>query len=64
MTIDPCRPLEYLFQGNDSAARVDDYIKIAYRVGVITAEGEIQSAQTVVDPAPHPAGIRSGHGDF
>ena len=40
MTIDPCRPLEYLFQGNDWAARVDDYIKIAYRVGVITAESE------------------------
>jgi len=40
MTIDPCRPLEYLFQGNDPAARVDDYIKIPYRLGVITAKGE------------------------
>ncbi|MFJ1472571.1 non-reducing end alpha-L-arabinofuranosidase family hydrolase [Massilia orientalis] len=40
MTIDPCRPLEYLFQGNDSAACEDDYIKIAYRVGAITADRE------------------------
>ena len=40
MTIDPCRPLEYLFQGNDPAVRVDDYIKLPYRLGVITAKGE------------------------
>jgi endo-1,4-beta-xylanase len=40
MTIDPCRPLEYLFQGNDPAVHVDDYIKIPYRLGVITAKGE------------------------
>ncbi len=39
MTIDPCRPLEYLFQGNDPAVRVDDYIKVPYRLGVITAKG-------------------------
>ncbi|WBS00022.1 non-reducing end alpha-L-arabinofuranosidase family hydrolase [Pseudoduganella sp. SL102] len=40
MTIDPCRPLEYLFQGNDPTVRVDDYVKIPYRLGVITAKGE------------------------
>ena len=40
MTIDPCRPLEYLFQGNDPAVRVDDYIKLPYRLGVITAKGD------------------------
>jgi len=40
MTIDPCRPLEYLFQGNDPAVRTDEYIKIPYRLGVITAKGE------------------------
>ncbi|MGW8392656.1 non-reducing end alpha-L-arabinofuranosidase family hydrolase [Pseudoduganella sp. HUAS MS19] len=40
MTIDPCRPLEYLFQGNDPAVRVNDYIKIPYRLGLITAKGE------------------------
>jgi hypothetical protein len=39
MTIDPCRPLEYLFQGNDPAVHVDDYIKLPYRFGVITAKG-------------------------
>ena len=39
MTIDPCQPLEYLFQGNDPAVRVDEYIKIPYRLGVITAKG-------------------------
>jgi hypothetical protein len=39
MTIDPCQPLEYLFQGNDPAVHVDDYIKIPYRLGVITAKG-------------------------
>ncbi|WP_343731289.1 non-reducing end alpha-L-arabinofuranosidase family hydrolase [Duganella sp.] len=39
MTIDPCRPLEYLFQGNDPAVRVDDYIKLPYRLGIITAKG-------------------------
>ena len=40
MTIDPCRPMEYLYQGNDPAVRVDDYIKIPYRLGVITAKGD------------------------
>jgi endo-1,4-beta-xylanase len=40
MTIDPCRPLEYLFQGNDPAVRVDDYIKVPYRLGILTAKGE------------------------
>ncbi len=40
MTIDPCQPLEYLFQGNDPAVRVDDYIKIPYRLGIITAKGD------------------------
>jgi endo-1,4-beta-xylanase len=40
MTIDPCRPLEYLYQGNDPAVRVDDYIKLPYRLGVITAQGD------------------------
>jgi hypothetical protein len=39
MTIDPCRPLEYLFQGNDPAVRVDDCIKLPYRLGIITAKG-------------------------
>jgi hypothetical protein len=40
MTIDPCRPLEYLFQGNDPKVKVDDYLKIPYRLGVITAKGD------------------------
>ncbi|MTV41516.1 glycoside hydrolase [Duganella radicis] len=40
MTIDPCRPLEYLYQGNDPAVRVDDYIKLPYRLGLITAQGD------------------------
>jgi hypothetical protein len=40
MTIDPCRPLEYLFQGNDPAVRVSEYIKLPYRLGVIAAKGE------------------------
>jgi len=39
MTIDPCRPLEYLFQGSDPAVRVSEYIKLPYRLGVITAKG-------------------------
>lgn len=40
MSIDPCRPLEYLYQGNDPAVKVDDYIKLPYRLGVITAQGD------------------------
>jgi len=40
MTIDPCKPLEYLFQGNAPAVRVDDYIKLPYRLGVIAAKGD------------------------
>ena len=39
MTIDPCRPLEYLFQGNDPAVHASEYIKLPYRLGVITAKG-------------------------
>jgi len=40
MTIDPCQPIEYLFQGNDPAVRVSEYIKLPYRLGVIAAKGE------------------------
>jgi hypothetical protein len=40
MTIDPCKPLEFLFQGNDPKVRVDDYIKLPYRLGVISAKGD------------------------
>jgi len=40
MTIDPCWPLEYLYQGNDPAVKVDDYIKLPYRLGLITAQGD------------------------
>lgn len=53
MTIDPCRPLEYLFQGNDPAVRVDDYIKIPYQLGVITAKGENPVSSLCRQPAQY-----------
>jgi hypothetical protein len=37
--IDPCKPLQFLFQGNDLAVRVSDYIQLPYRLGVLTAKG-------------------------
>ena len=41
MTIDPCRPLEYLFQGFDlKAPPAATYIDIPYRLGLLTAKGE------------------------
>lgn len=40
MTIDPCKPLEYLFQGNDPAVHEPDYIKLPYRLGLLTAKGD------------------------
>ncbi len=39
LTIDPCKPLQFLYQGLDPDGKVDDYIKLPYRLGVITATG-------------------------
>lgn len=39
LTIDPCKPLRFLYQGLDPDVKVDDYIKLPYRLGVITATG-------------------------
>ena len=37
--IDSCKPLQFLFQGNDPLVHVSDYIELPYRLGVLTAEG-------------------------
>lgn len=39
LTIDPCMPLKFLYQGLDPNGKVSDYIKLPYRLGVITANG-------------------------
>lgn len=39
LTIDPCKPLRYLYQGLDPEGKAKDYIKLPYRLGVITATG-------------------------
>jgi len=39
LTIDPCRPLQFLYQGLAQAGRVDDYIKLPYRLALLTATG-------------------------
>ena len=40
MTIDPCKPLEFLFQGFDvKAPPAESYLKIPYQLGLITAKG-------------------------
>lgn len=39
LSIDPCKPLRFLYQGLDPKGKVDDYMKLPYRLGVITANG-------------------------
>ena len=39
LTIDPCKPMQFLYQGLDPQTHVDDYIKLPYRLAVITAVG-------------------------
>lgn len=39
MTIDPCQPLKFLYQGNDPAAPAPEYIQIPYRIALLTAKG-------------------------
>jgi endo-1,4-beta-xylanase len=39
LAIDPCKPLQFLYQGLDPDGKVPDYIKLPYRLGVITAVG-------------------------
>lgn len=39
LSIDPCKPLEFLYQGLDPNGKTDDYIKLPYSLGVITAKG-------------------------
>ena len=40
LAIDPCKPLQFLYQGLDPDGKVDDYLKLPYRLGVITADGD------------------------
>jgi endo-1,4-beta-xylanase len=37
LSIDPCKPLRFLYQGLDPEGKVNDYIKLPYRLGIITA---------------------------
>jgi len=39
LSIDPCQPLRYLYQGLDPDGKTSDYIKLPYRLGVLTADG-------------------------
>lgn len=39
LSIDPCRPLQFLYQGLDPDSREPDYLKLPYRLGLITAAG-------------------------
>lgn len=40
MTIDPCKPLSFLFQGVAESAQAVDYIKLPYRLGLLTSTGK------------------------
>lgn len=37
LTIDPCRPLRFLYQGVDPRADTTDYLNLPYRLGLLTA---------------------------
>jgi endo-1,4-beta-xylanase len=39
LSIDPCKPLRFLYQGLDPNGKVDDYMKLPYRLGIIAAKG-------------------------
>ena len=39
LSIDPCQPLKFLYQGLDPNSKTNDYIKLSYSLGVITAKG-------------------------
>lgn len=37
LTIDPCKPLRFLYQGVDPRADTSDYLNLPYRLGLLTA---------------------------
>jgi len=39
LTIDPCKPLQFLYQGLEVVHNDPDYLKLPYRLGLITAKG-------------------------
>ncbi|EJL31486.1 Glycosyl hydrolase family 62, partial [Caulobacter sp. AP07] len=39
LTIDPCKPLRFLYQGLESHAPGVEYINLPYRLGLLTATG-------------------------
>jgi endo-1,4-beta-xylanase len=39
LEIDPCRPLQFLYQGYEPKAATQDYIRLPYRLGLLTARG-------------------------
>jgi endo-1,4-beta-xylanase len=40
LEIDPCQPMRFLFQGFDPKRNTQEYIKLPYRLGLLTAIGE------------------------
>jgi endo-1,4-beta-xylanase len=36
--IDPCKPLQFVFQGNDPSVHPSDYIQLPYRLGLLTTK--------------------------
>jgi endo-1,4-beta-xylanase len=37
LTLDPCKPLQFLYQGVDPHADTGDYLNLPYRLGLLTA---------------------------
>lgn len=40
LEIDPCKPMQFLYQGFDPKAATEEYIQLPYRLGVLTAKGK------------------------
>lgn len=40
LTIDPCKPMRFLYQGLDPKKLTPEYIELPYRLGLLTAQGK------------------------
>jgi hypothetical protein len=49
LTLDPCEPLRFLYQGVSNTAQAPDYISLPYKLGLLTAVGDNPIANMCVD---------------
>ncbi|MBW8762635.1 MAG: carbohydrate binding domain-containing protein [Microbacterium sp.] len=52
LTLDPCEPMSFLYQGVSHTAQAPDYVSLPYKLGLLTAVGDNPISDMCVDVEP------------